>query len=88
MDGKNGNGFLKVRDVCELVGISPHTLRYWEKEFSEHLQPARTTGGHRMYDDHNLRKLLEIKHLLKDKYLTIKGVKVFLNTRAATGRVS
>ncbi|GAB4332164.1 MAG: hypothetical protein Kow0037_09450 [Calditrichia bacterium] len=74
MDGRNG--YLKVREVCELVGISPHTLRYWEKEFSDILKPNRSSGGHRLYDDHNLRRLLEIKYLLKEKYYSIKGVKV------------
>jgi DNA-binding transcriptional MerR regulator len=73
MDGKNGNGYLKIREVCDLVGISPHTLRYWEKEFSDYLRPDRTSGGHRLYDDHNLRKLLQIKHLLKDELYSIRG---------------
>ncbi len=85
MDGKNGNGYLKVREVCDLVGISPHTLRYWEKEFSEFLQPRRSPGGHRLYDDHNLRRLLEIKHLLKDKYLSIKGVKLYIHRKNGGG---
>lgn len=78
MDGAHNNGFLKVREVCELVGISPHTLRYWEKEFSDHLTPRRTSGGHRLYDDHNLRTLLQIKHLLRDKFYSIRGVRLFL----------
>jgi len=85
MDGKNGNGYLKVREVCDLVGISPHTLRYWEKEFSEFLQPRRSPGGHRLYDDHNLRRLLEIKHLLKDKYFSIKGVKLYIHQKNGGG---
>ena len=82
MDGRNGNGYLKVREVCELVGITPHTLRYWEKEFPTILNPLRSQGGHRLYDDHNLRKLLEIKHLLKDKYYSIKGVKLLFNEKS------
>ena len=81
MDGNNGNGYLKVREVCNLVGISPHTLRYWEKEFSAYLKPERSSGGHRLYDDHNLRLLLEIKHLLKDKYYSAKGVKFYFEEK-------
>ncbi len=81
MDGTRENGLLKVKDVCALVGITPHTLRYWEKEFSEYLQPHRTAGGHRLYDDHQLRRLLEIKYLLKDRYLSIKGTKLYLNEK-------
>ncbi len=81
MDGQQRNGHLRVKEVCELLNISPHTLRYWEKEFPEFLQPRRSSGGHRLYDDHNLRKLLEIKHLLRDKFYSIKGVKVYLIER-------
>lgn len=84
MDGNQVNGYLKVKDVCELLGITPHTLRYWEKEFSQYLSPRRSQGGHRLYDDHNLRCLLEIKHLLKDKYFSMKGVKVYLSKRLET----
>jgi len=81
MDGKRENGLLKVKDVCALVGITPHTLRYWEKEFPEYLQPYRTAGGHRLYDDHQLRRILEIKYLLKDRFLSIKGTKLYLREK-------
>jgi DNA-binding transcriptional MerR regulator len=82
MEGNKRNGNLKVREVCELVGITPHTLRYWEKEFSEYLSPNRTSGGHRLYDDHNLRKLLQIKHFLKHKFYSTKGVKILLEKQS------
>lgn len=81
MDSSFENGYLKIRDVCQLLGVSPHTLRYWEKQFSDYLQPMRSSGGHRLYDDTRVRKLLEIKHLLKDKYYSIKGVKVILENQ-------
>ncbi len=75
MEGTVKNGFLKVKDVCELLKISPHTLRYWEKEFSEFFTPMRSPGGHRLYNDHHIRQLLEIKHLLKDELYSINGAK-------------
>ncbi len=81
MDGKRKDGLLRVKEVCALVGITPHTLRYWEKEFSEFLKPARSNGGHRLYDDHQLRRLLEIKYLLKERYLSIKGTKLYLQEK-------
>ena len=81
MDGRQRNGHLRVKEVCELLNISPPTLRYWEKEFPEFIHPRRSAGGHRLYDDHNLRKLLEIKHLLRDKFYSIKGVKIYLSER-------
>jgi len=79
MDGVKENGFLKVREVCELLGISPHTLRYWEKEFSEYLKPLRSPGGHRLYDDHHLHSLFEVQCLLKKKSKGRGGAKLLLN---------
>ncbi|MEZ4744512.1 MAG: MerR family transcriptional regulator [Calditrichia bacterium] len=73
---------LKVREVCELLSISPHTLRYWEKEFEGYLNPYRSKGGHRLYDDHNIRKLLEIRFLLKEELYSINGAKNRLNISA------
>ncbi len=86
MDGKNENGLLRVKEICELVGISPHTLRYWEKEFSDHLTPRRSAGGHRLYDDHHVRILLEIKHLLKKELYSIQGARQKLAARKMDGR--
>ncbi len=73
------DGYLKIRDVCELLKISPHTLRYWEKEFSEYIEPFRSVGGHRLYDDHAIRKLLELRHLLKEEMYSINGARKQLN---------
>ena len=71
--------YLKVKDICELLKITPHTLRYWEKEFSEYIHPDRSEGGHRLYDDHTIRKLLEIRHLLREELYSINGARNRLN---------
>ncbi|NIW80245.1 MAG: MerR family transcriptional regulator [Calditrichae bacterium] len=75
MDGRQENGYLKIKEVSQLLGVSPHTVRYWEKEFSDYVNPKRTSAGHRLYDDHQIRQLLEIKHLLKDELYSISGAK-------------
>jgi len=31
-----------------------------------------------LYDDHHIRRLVEIKHLLKDRFFSIKGTKLYL----------
>jgi DNA-binding transcriptional MerR regulator len=36
-----------IGDACELLGVSPRTLRYYEE--LGFLQPDRTPGGHRLY---------------------------------------
>jgi len=76
------NDFLSIGEVCQRIGIKPHTLRYWEKEFSFFLSPYRSRGRHRRYGKNDLRRILKIKELVRDKGYTIKGAKKILNNNA------
>lgn len=58
-----------------LTGVETHTLRYWEREFAEFLNPVRTKGGQRRYRSEDITVLKEIKRLLKDEMYTIAGAK-------------
>ena len=55
-----------------------HTLRYWEKEFKQ-VKPIIFSGKRRYYDDKAIDILKKIQYLLKDKGMTINGVKKYLN---------
>tara|TARA_Y100000591_G_scaffold332945_1_gene372588 strand:- start:6338 stop:6718 length:381 start_codon:yes stop_codon:yes gene_type:complete len=57
---------------------SNHTLRYWEKEFSQ-IKP-KIIKKRRYYDTNQIEIIKMIRFLLKDKELTIKGVKKVLNS--------
>ena len=54
--------------------LSTHTLRFWEKEFKE-IKPFIFAGNRRYYDDKSIKLLKKIQFLLKNKGMTIKGVK-------------
>jgi len=53
--------YYKIKDVAEMLGIVPSTLRYWEQEFPE-CSPRRSASNqryytprkHRMYTNHTL----------------------------------
>ncbi|MDW8106464.1 MAG: MerR family transcriptional regulator [Armatimonadota bacterium] len=64
-----------------LVGVEPHTIRYWEREFTEFLSPVRTAGGQRRYRREDIEVLLEIKRLLKEELYTIAGAKRVLRQK-------
>ncbi|MCS7209392.1 MAG: MerR family transcriptional regulator [Fimbriimonadales bacterium] len=64
-----------------LVGVETHTIRYWEREFSEFLNPVRTAGGQRRYRREDIEVLQEIKRLLKEELYTIAGAKRVLSQR-------
>ena len=40
---------IRTHAAAELLGVSPNTLRSWERRFG-YPQPRRTAGGHRQYD--------------------------------------
>ena len=61
--------------VDEKTGkLSTHTIRFWEKEFKQ-IKPYIFAGKRRYYDDKSIAMLKKIKFLLKNKGMTIKGVK-------------
>ncbi|WP_256759672.1 MerR family transcriptional regulator [Cohnella sp. WQ 127256] len=50
-----------ISDVAKLLGITAHTLRYYEKE--EIIAPIRNANGERVYDDSNLAWLRFVMRL-------------------------
>ena len=80
---KNNNALYKtigqVAKELELIDkktgqLQTHTIRYWEKQFKQ-IKPSIKAGGRRYYTKENIKIINYIKHLLKDKGLTIYGVK-------------
>jgi DNA-binding transcriptional MerR regulator len=53
-----------IRDLEQLSGIKAHTLRIWEQRYNI-IQPKRTDTNIRLYDDQDLKLVLNIS-LLKD----------------------
>ena len=60
--------------------LSTHTLRFWEKNFKQ-IRPYVFSGKRRYYDENSIEILKKIQFLLKNKGMTIKGVKKFLKTQ-------
>ena len=56
-----------------------YILRYWEKEFKQ-IKPL-LINNRRYYTEKQIEKLKLIKYLLKDKGLTINGVKSILKSK-------
>ena len=82
---KSNEAYKSISEVAELLNlinpkngkISTHTLRFWEKEFVQ-VKPKVFAGKRRYYDHKTIQILKKIKFLLKDKGMTIKGVKKHL----------
>jgi len=82
MINKKDKVYKSISEVAELLNLinrktgnlSTHTLRFWEKQFKQ-VKPKIFAGKRRYYDSESIEILKKIKFLLKDKGLTIKGVK-------------
>ena len=66
--------FFKIGEVCDLVGVQAHVLRYWETEFPM-LSPQKNRSGQRTYRRRDVEIALRIKELLYDELYTIAGAK-------------
>ena len=58
--------------------LSTHTIRFWEKQFKQ-VKPNIFAGRRRYYDQKSIELLKKIQFLLKNKGMTINGVKKYLN---------
>ena len=75
----------EVAKILNLINLkkgslSTHTIRFWEKEFKQ-IKPKIFTGNRRYYDENSINILKKIKFLLKDKGMTLNGVKKVLNSK-------
>ncbi len=59
--------------------LQTHTLRFWEKQFKQ-IKPAVKAGKRRYYSKENFELIKFIKYLLREKGLTINGVKKVLDS--------
>ena len=70
----SGKLYYSISEVCEITGLKPHVLRYWETAFPM-LKPSKNQSGNRVYkkDDIGLIKL--ISRLLYQERYTIDGAR-------------
>jgi DNA-binding transcriptional MerR regulator len=66
--------YYKIREVCEIVGVESHVLRFWETEFPT-LSPPKSKSGQRTYRPKDIELLLQIRKLLYEEGFTIAGAR-------------
>ena len=83
---KKDTAYKTIGEVAKELGLvdkktghlQTHTIRYWETQFRQ-IRPNIRAGKRRYYSVKNLKIIKCIKFLLKEKGLTINGVKKMLN---------
>ena len=83
---KKNEAYKTIGEVAKIVGLidkkkgtlSTHTIRFWEKKFNQ-IKPKILSGKRRYYSNKEIRMIKLIKFLLKEKGMTIRGVKAVLS---------
>ena len=63
---------IRTNAAAELLGVSPNTLRSWERRFG-YPKPRRTQGGHRQYD---LTELEALRRALQETHNISSAIEV------------
>lgn len=84
MSDENGGGvgpgglpsklYFRIGEVSQLVGVEPHVLRYWEREFRS-IRPSKSAKGQRVYSRRDVENLLRVRELLYAQGFTIAGAR-------------
>jgi DNA-binding transcriptional MerR regulator len=75
MVGKNRASkrlYYSIGEVCEMLSLEPHVLRYWENEFRL-LKPGKNRAGKRIYREKDIKIVRLIKYLVYEEGYTIEG---------------
>ena len=79
-----GRPVFAISVASELSGLSPQTLRTYEREGL--LEPGRSAGGTRLYSGNDVERLAEIVTLTRSG-LNLAGVKLVLELQAEVRRL-
>jgi DNA-binding transcriptional MerR regulator len=74
--------YFRIGEVADLVGVEPHVLRYWEREFRT-IRPTKSAKGQRVYSRRDVENLMRVRELLYREGFTIAGAKKKLLQPAA-----
>ncbi|MDD3051603.1 MAG: MerR family transcriptional regulator [Candidatus Cloacimonetes bacterium] len=66
--------YYSMGEVCNLLGLKPHVIRFWETEFSQ-LQSKHVKGKNRRYTSEEINCLKAIKDMLYNQKYTIEGAR-------------
>ena len=78
--------YYSIGEVCDLTGLKPHVLRYWESQF-RFLNPAKNRSGNRVYKAREVELIMLVKHLLYAEKYTIEGARQRLDQYRRSGEL-
>ena len=78
--------YFSIGEVCDLTGLRPHVLRYWESQF-RFLNPAKNRSGNRVYQRKEIELIMLVKNLLYTEKYTIDGARQKIDEHRRAGEL-
>jgi DNA-binding transcriptional MerR regulator len=78
--------YYSIGEVCDLTGLKPHVLRYWETQFDV-LNPTKNRAGNRVFRPKEVDLVILVKHLLYQEKYTIEGARKRLQEMRKSGEL-
>ena len=69
--------------AASIVSVHPRTLRIYEDEGL--LCPARTPTNIRLYSENDIRRILWIRHLTRDRGVNLAGIRILFELEERLG---
>ncbi len=66
--------YYTIGEVAAMFKVNTSLIRYWEKEF-DIIKPKKNKKGNRLFTPDDIENFHLIFHLVKERGLTLKGVK-------------
>jgi DNA-binding transcriptional MerR regulator len=79
--------FYSIGEVCAMLGIKPHVLRYWETQFDD-LSPSKNRAGNRVYQTGEIELIALIHRLVHQERYTVEGARRRLAELGAEGSIA
>ena len=83
---KSDSAYKTIGEVAKILNLKSnkkgelptHIIRFWETQFKQ-IKPKILNSNRRYYDENCINLLKKVKFLLKERGMTINGVKMILN---------
>ena len=66
--------YYTIGEVAEMFDVNTSLIRFWEKDF-DIIRPKKNKKGNRLFTKEDIENFHIIYHLVKEKGMTLKGVK-------------
>ena len=76
--------YYAIGEVAAMFKVNTSLIRFWETEFSE-IKPRKNKKGDRFFTPADIKTILLIHFLLRQKKLTIEGAKEYLKAHSHDG---